>query len=362
MKRWGLLKSPNEPRVPLVPLAPLGPTLEPCFQAETVGDCSGRIAMVELCLDKDSKRTYYHQVRRQLVAHLLLADVKEGEKLPTIRAAARMLHISPNTVFKIYRQLEADRFVDIRQGSGAYIRACGGINQFNRHLVSFVEATFHQAETRFSLPPRELANLMYAYISKVGFMQDTYLVINDDESREIDAQILQSHFRGRFLPMDLGALRQPSSHTKELVLAARGYFTTRYHCDRVQKLIPRSRHNLVTIERCSRFVTDIFDAAANQDVLVVFRDQVTVDHFRDFIVEDLCLKGINNLSCVAVGDESLPDQIKSHRLIFVSPMCRDQVQRAAEQESTVIQMSGWISNESLDQIRALLLYRLEGTK
>lgn len=65
-------------------------------------------------------------VREQLIAQITLGitsnDLKPGEKLPSTRELARRFQIHPNTVSAAYRELAAQGLLEIRPGSGVYIR------------------------------------------------------------------------------------------------------------------------------------------------------------------------------------------------------------------------------------------------
>ncbi|HET6176280.1 MAG TPA: GntR family transcriptional regulator [Candidatus Sulfotelmatobacter sp.] len=66
-------------------------------------------------------------IREQLVTQVVLGilsdDLAPGQRLPSTRELARRFHLHPNTVSAGYRQLERDRWVEFRRGSGVYIRA-----------------------------------------------------------------------------------------------------------------------------------------------------------------------------------------------------------------------------------------------
>jgi GntR family transcriptional regulator len=48
--------------------------------------------------------------------------LREGEQLPTIRKLAEDLVMNPNTVVRAYRELEHDGVIELRHGSGAFIK------------------------------------------------------------------------------------------------------------------------------------------------------------------------------------------------------------------------------------------------
>jgi DNA-binding transcriptional regulator YhcF (GntR family) len=65
-------------------------------------------------------------IREQLVTQVVLGilsdDLASGQRLPSTRELARRFHLHPNTVSAGYRQLEQERWVEFRHGSGVYVR------------------------------------------------------------------------------------------------------------------------------------------------------------------------------------------------------------------------------------------------
>jgi DNA-binding transcriptional regulator YhcF (GntR family) len=66
-------------------------------------------------------------IREQLVTQVVLGilsdDLGPGQRLPSTRDLARRFNLHPNTISAGYRQLERERWVEFRRGSGVYIRA-----------------------------------------------------------------------------------------------------------------------------------------------------------------------------------------------------------------------------------------------
>jgi DNA-binding transcriptional regulator YhcF (GntR family) len=65
-------------------------------------------------------------IREQLVTQIILGilsdDLAAGQRLPSTRELARRFHLHANTISAGYRQLEHDRWVEFRHGSGVYVR------------------------------------------------------------------------------------------------------------------------------------------------------------------------------------------------------------------------------------------------
>lgn len=54
--------------------------------------------------------------------------------MPSIRKVAEDLVINPNTVVRAYRELEHDGVVEMRQGTGAFVRESSGLYQKTKRL------------------------------------------------------------------------------------------------------------------------------------------------------------------------------------------------------------------------------------
>ena len=72
---------------------------------------------------RGSEVTIREQLVTQVVLGILSDDLKPGQRLPSTRDLARRFQLHPNTVSAGYRQLERERWVEFRRGSGVYVRA-----------------------------------------------------------------------------------------------------------------------------------------------------------------------------------------------------------------------------------------------
>jgi DNA-binding transcriptional regulator YhcF (GntR family) len=62
------------------------------------------------------------QLVTQIVLGILCEELAPGQRLPSTRELARRFRIHPNTVSAGYRQLERERWVESRRGSGIFVR------------------------------------------------------------------------------------------------------------------------------------------------------------------------------------------------------------------------------------------------
>lgn len=63
----------------------------------------------------------YVQLKEQIRHVIETGALSPGDQLPGIRSLAEALVINPNTVIKVYRELENEGVLDIRHGLGAFV-------------------------------------------------------------------------------------------------------------------------------------------------------------------------------------------------------------------------------------------------
>jgi GntR family transcriptional regulator len=68
----------------------------------------------------------YLQLMQQVKHAVETGALREGDRLPTIRQVAEDLVMNPNTVVRAYRELEHEGIIEVRHGSGAYVKESGG--------------------------------------------------------------------------------------------------------------------------------------------------------------------------------------------------------------------------------------------
>ena len=78
-------------------------------------------ALETLKLDFRSALPLSEQLKEQLRLQVLAGRLPPGAQLPPIRQLAVRLNLNPNTVAKVYRELEAERFIENHPGRGCFV-------------------------------------------------------------------------------------------------------------------------------------------------------------------------------------------------------------------------------------------------
>ncbi len=78
-------------------------------------------------IDYNSSEPIYRQAVEQIKLMVVCGQLREGDRIPSIRELARDLAINPTTAAKIYTELEHAGVLTLRQGQGAFIRNDPGV-------------------------------------------------------------------------------------------------------------------------------------------------------------------------------------------------------------------------------------------
>lgn len=76
----------------------------------------------DLKVDPRSAVPVYEQIKSFFKLKILSGEWEDGDQMMSIRELAVKLGINPNTIIKVYNQLETEGFIHSRQGSGHFVR------------------------------------------------------------------------------------------------------------------------------------------------------------------------------------------------------------------------------------------------
>ena len=74
-----------------------------------------------IVVERDHEDPIYVQIARQIRTRIAAGELRPGTALPAVRTLASDLGLNLNTVARAYRLLEEERFVTIRNRSGAEV-------------------------------------------------------------------------------------------------------------------------------------------------------------------------------------------------------------------------------------------------
>lgn len=121
---------------------------------------------MKIIISNDSSIPIYEQIKDALKTEIIKGNMKEGEKLPSVRSLSRDLKVSILTVKKAYDELVDEGFIETRQGLGSFVMD-NNSNLRQEELIKALEEkiveTVNMAKS-IKMPREELQELInYIY-------------------------------------------------------------------------------------------------------------------------------------------------------------------------------------------------------
>ncbi|MFC1694468.1 GntR family transcriptional regulator, partial [Candidatus Latescibacterota bacterium] len=69
----------------------------------------------------DATRPIYLQIMEEIKKRTVRGTYNPGEKLPSVRDMAKEIGVNPNTIARVYMELEREGFIETRRGQGSFI-------------------------------------------------------------------------------------------------------------------------------------------------------------------------------------------------------------------------------------------------
>ena len=113
-------------------------------------------------IDPRSATPLYAQIAARVRLAIACGELPAGVGLPSVRQLATELRLNPATIVQAYRELEAEGFVEMRQGAGTYVRGVAPDRRRREREASarrFVREMLAQA-AHLGLKPADLAAIV----------------------------------------------------------------------------------------------------------------------------------------------------------------------------------------------------------
>ena len=78
---------------------------------------------MEIIISSNSSKPIYEQISSQIKAMVMSGKLQPGDPIPSMRALAKMIHVSVITVQKAYEELQREGFIETTVGRGSFISA-----------------------------------------------------------------------------------------------------------------------------------------------------------------------------------------------------------------------------------------------
>lgn len=88
-------------------------------------------------IDLRERTPIYEQLYKRITELVIKGELKQDDRLPSVRELAKELGVNPNTVAKAFQMLERDKVIYSLQGRGSFIAAVQTDSIKERTLAAF---------------------------------------------------------------------------------------------------------------------------------------------------------------------------------------------------------------------------------
>lgn len=83
---------------------------------------SNQNKVLNIKIDPKAALPTYEQIKQAIKLAILSGRLEEGDQLTSLRELALKLKVNPNTIIKVYYQLEVEGFIYSRPGAGYFVK------------------------------------------------------------------------------------------------------------------------------------------------------------------------------------------------------------------------------------------------
>jgi GntR family transcriptional regulator len=279
---------------------------------------------VKIVLNREVEVPLRDQIVAQVELQILTGELRDGQRLPSVRQLASRLSVHPRTVHAAYRQLQANQNLELQRGSGAYVRrgclrspTAVAFEPLIRDLLGHALAS--------GLSPEEVRAAVRRWLDapppRGAVVVDTCTSTAEIMATELRAQGLPSTAR------DLdGVLRDPAPLAGQLVV------TLPFHADRLRDVVPHSQVVVVSVDASADHRAIVRDLPPTAIVLVVSHSPRVPPYARsileglrghDVVVDSHPLEAVDDWQRVAgVADLVLADVVAAPQVSAFRPSTR----------------------------------------
>lgn len=312
--------------------------------------------MIRFNLDKTVQLSYYEQIKGQLLSAIYCGKIQEGDRLPSIRELSEDLQVNFKTVRSIYVRLAEENYIELVKGSGAYLQKRRGENyeEMRRKAVYKLLSEVSDKVQLLGMTAQKFAQLLESYSTGNNIRRLKLAVVDHEEEAFIFSRELSTRLRADVFPLSLDLVESKAS--VELLKESDYLLTTSWHLEQVSRLAERYQKRLVEIKPSHDIYREILSAARDRNVAIVIRDAQTMHTSLDIFMNIFYPSTTKKFWIAPIEREDLIATIvKEADLIFVSPMCWDEVRKRTPADKELKTYANFISEETVSHLKELQL-------
>ena len=313
--------------------------------------------MIKFNLDKEVALTFYDQVKGQLLSAIYCGKIKEGDRLPSIRELAEDLKVNYKTARKVYLRLAGENYIEIVKGSGAFLQKARGeksYEQMRRRAIFKLLGEVTSKAHNLGLSPGKFLRLLEGYFSGTNLKKLRLAVIDHEEEAFIFSRELRMRLGVDASSVSLNQIQ--TNGADELFQKCDYFLTTSWHMEEVIRLAEQYGREVVEIKPSHEIYSEILKAARDRKVAIVIQHEETM-HATWEIFMNLYHPSTEKQFWIApINREDLIEKIvQEAELIFVSPMCWDEMRKRTPAGKELKTYENFISQETIEHLKELQL-------
>ncbi|MFB3067893.1 MAG: hypothetical protein ACE1ZI_01370, partial [Acidobacteriota bacterium] len=204
------------------------------------------------------------------------------------------------------------------------------------------------------VPPRKLLELLESYFSGTNLKKLNLAVVDHEEEAFIFSRELKMRLG---VDVEFVSLNQIQTNGASELFQKSDYFlTTSWHMQEVNELAEQYGKQVVEIKPSPEIYTEILNAARDRKVAIVIQDEQTMHASWEIFMNIYHPSTEKQFWIAPINREELIEKIiEEAELIFVSPMCWDEMRRRAPAEKELKTYENFISQETIDYLKELQL-------
>ncbi|MCS7187223.1 MAG: GntR family transcriptional regulator [Armatimonadota bacterium] len=291
------------------------------------------------------------QLVEQIRYSIATGQLKPGDQLPPGRVLAHELGIHPNTVFAVYRQLEREGLLVLRQGSGAYVAPFSRdhlkrseqerLEKAISTLVELVHAGLVSQDELKRMIDERLQSIQKTKIAtQVAFVECNF------EQMETCCAQLEQVLGTKVEPVLLDEAKQNKQRLRSFPLVV----TTYFHLREAYLLTSKGQKVVPVFSVPSRKALEAMaNLPAKTRLGVICRDKVSLPTIVQQVHQ---LSGIEPTLSAWLGDRKGVRKVLTEcDAIAFMPPCRSKVLAIAPKGKTLIEFEHEIDQSSLEEVK-----------
>lgn len=113
----------------------------------------------------DEKAPIYLQIVEHIKMEIVAGRMRPGERMPSVREMAVTAKVNPNTVQRVYQELEREGITLTQRGTGSFITEDQAkLNQMTDEMSLGIIRTFADGMQRLGLTPEDILDRIQNYL------------------------------------------------------------------------------------------------------------------------------------------------------------------------------------------------------